>query len=338
MKLHELGEFELISSILIKRAYPLGGLVGTDCARVSIPNDHDLIISSDKGNRPLAWTLPGATESYNEMGWLTAIAGISDLATEGAKPLCATNNIIAHREFEVRSLEEFVDGFCSALRSYGFRHAGGDLSEGEKFSTSATFIGIKKKNTNPSTRFPSSGLVYVLGELGTFAASYLKAKRKGIESLSEDQRDILRAPKVPLEIMQSLSERGILLDAADASDGVNMALELLAKRKKVNIEVNLDKISYDKIVEEECEINRIQTDILGFSWGNWQQLVLVREDDRKSFERLCASSPFQCIGTFGSDGAAVRYWKGGRHVEVTHRNNEAFTAHSYVTKSDLPFL
>jgi thiamine monophosphate kinase len=338
VKLHEIGEFGLIEAILSKHAQPLGSLVGNDCAIVPIPEPFDLVITSDKGSQPLIWNLPDVTKSFYQMGWLTAIAGISDLATEGAKPLCATNNIVAPSDFEDYELEQFAKGFCSALEHFGFQHAGGDLSEGESFSTSATFLGLKKRPLANQPRRSGEGVVCVVGELGTFAASYLRARRIGYDKLTPCQKSTLSFPTVPFDFMHQITDRQLLTASVDASDGVDNALNLLANRNNVHICVNLDDIKYDEIVITESQKLDLSVEVLAFSWGNWQQVILVEEIELRAIEELQRNEKIYKIGTYSQGKIAVEYRRQNCKIKPKFCNHEAFRTESYFNKRELPFL
>jgi len=337
MRLSDLGEFAVLDQIVLPRASRLGALVGGDCARVPVGTIGDLIISSDKGNVPLVWSLPEYATRYADMGWLTAIAGISDLATSGATPICATNNIVAPRDFLVEDLESFVSGFCEALECYGFQHAGGDLSEGTAFSVSSTFVGASDQFLTKS-RKPTSGKVVVIGELGTFAAAFCKARELGFSSLSAEEVRLLTKPEVPYKLMSQILEAGVVEEATDASDGIHTAVRILSQRTRSKVVIDLGSIEYSEQVSKSSELVDVPPEQLGFAWGNWQPVLFVPNEEWSPFCAFVSNKHIQLLGTYESGPPSVLYCRDRRKVAFEAMNNEAFGGHSYIKNAKLPFL
>jgi len=337
MRLSDLGEFAVLDQFVLPRASRLGALVGGDCARVPVGAIGDLIISSDKGNVPLVWSLPEYATRYTDMGWLTAIAGISDLATCGATPICATNNIVAPRDFLVEDLESFVSGFCDALECYGFRHGGGDLSEGTAFSVSSTFVGVSDQ-VPTKNRKPTSGKVVVIGELGTFAAAFCKARELGFSSLSAEEVMLLTKPEVPYQLMSQIHEAGVVEETTDASDGIHTAVRILSQRTRSKVAIDLGSIGYAEQVSKASELVGIRPEQLGFAWGNWQPVLFVPDEEWSRFYALVSNKQIQLLGTYESGLPSITYYRDRRKVDFEATNNEAFSEHSYAKNTKLPFL
>lgn len=337
MRLSDLGEFAILDQAILPKARELGGLVGEDCAKVPVRLLGELIISSDKGNVPLVWSLDDYAPKYEDMGWLTAIAGISDLATSGADPICATNNIIAPKDFLVKDLEDFVSGFCQALRSYGFQHAGGDLSEGNTFSVSATFVGAS--NVKSRARHKSvSGNVVAIGELGTFAAAFCQAKNDGMSSLSLDSAKLLTKPEIPFKLMSQVHKEGLVVSATDASDGIHTAVRILSKRTQAKVTIDLESLPYTERVLASSKMVGVQKELLAFAWGNWQPVLFISDEDWSRFQELMLDEHVSVLGRYQCGNPSVEYTRNGRNVEFTPKNNEAFGENSYYSNRSLPFL
>lgn len=336
----DLGEFKVLREILLPRASKLGDYVGEDCASISLGDYGNLIVSSDKGNVPLVWSLPDYIVDYSDMGWLTAVAGISDLATTGAVPMCATNNLVVPSDFLVDNIDDFARGFCDALSAYGFGHAGGDLSEGQVFSTSSTFFGISKRYEPPNraSDHTNYGRVVVIGELGTFAAGYCEAQRIGFDAVTANTQASLQRPQVPYEVMRKLAKSNLYEKATDASDGIITALNLLSVRSNCEISVELSKIEFDPIVLRAAKSFGVSEEVIGFAWGNWQQVLLVGENHWTSFEKTMGEFVYQVIGSYSKGPTRVSFFRTGIPAKIAVNSNEGFSKNSYVARGKLPFL
>jgi len=234
-------------------------------------------------------------------------------------------------------LEGFVEGFCQALRSYGFQHAGGDLSEGEAFSVSATFVGASNVETR-AQRQSASGNVVVIGELGTFASAFCNAKHHGISSLSKKSKKLLTKPEVPFELMSRLHKEGLVESATDASDGIHTAVRLLSQRTQARVSIDLERLPLNEIVLKSSRLVGVQAEFLAFAWGNWQPVLFVADENWSRFRDLMSGEDISVVGRFRPGTQSIEYSRDGQVVEFEPKNNEAFSDGSYVRNRSLPFL
>lgn len=102
--------------------------VGDDCARVTVPPDHELAISIDTLTQGVHFPEYTAPE---DLGWKALACGLSDLAAEGAEPAWATLAItLPHGPDPDAWLDAFAHGFGTLALEAGIALIGGDTTSG----------------------------------------------------------------------------------------------------------------------------------------------------------------------------------------------------------------
>ncbi len=210
-----MGEFQLIEWIRHRVCEDDSGLIigiGDDAAVLSLPENRELVISTDtlnSGVHFLKETSPG------DLGHKSLAVSLSDLAAMGATPCWALLSISIPRGDKLW-LEKFIGGFLDLAGECGITLIGGDTCSGS-LSITVTAMGLidpGKALTRDGAR--PGDLVVVSGCLGG-AAMALSALKSGNES-SESCSMALHHPVPRIALGSSLV--GKATSCIDISDGL----------------------------------------------------------------------------------------------------------------------
>ncbi|MDB5084507.1 MAG: thiamine-phosphate kinase [Bacilli bacterium] len=143
MKINELGEFGLIDK-LVSKLPPVSKRtlvgVGDDAAVFRPTPDHDLVLSTDMLVQDVHFAKQ--TMSFQDVGWKSLAASISDIAAMGAVPRQALVSVAVPRALEVHELEAIYEGIADIARVYQVDVVGGDtVKTADKLVLSVTLTG-----------------------------------------------------------------------------------------------------------------------------------------------------------------------------------------------------
>ena len=213
------GEFELIRQLagaqtLRREEVVLG--IGDDAAILNIPDDHELVVSTDTLN--IGVHFPETTPAES-IGYKSLAVSLSDLAAMGAEPLAA-NLSLSLPESDAAWIAEFANGFFELANRYNVQLIGGDTTRGS-LSISVTIFGqLPKGQAIRRSGAQAGDLIYVTGTLGDAGAALLalqgELKISGPQQKALMQR--LDRPEPRVEWGQAL--RGIASACIDLSDGL----------------------------------------------------------------------------------------------------------------------
>jgi thiamine-monophosphate kinase len=339
LHLEDIGEFGILQNYLIPALGDIGKELGDDCAIFNVTDELALVLTSDKGAKPLAWSIRGMSVDFADAGWLAVVASASDLATAGAKPFAITNNIEAPAAMSVEDLSRYVAGVADACRAFGFRHAGGDLAKSEKFASHCTAIGLLHCAYRVGRHRGQPGeYVIAVGPMGRFVSSYLQAIRKGSESLTLEQRRSLLRPTPQLELMHRLVSRELISAASDSSDGVIGALMNISNASGFGIELNLDSVQFPTKVAEEASASNLSPWNLLFFWGDWQ--IIATTGHLKEVLALVGHDAITVLGRVSDGCAGITARVGSELRNVADVRNENFkqTGFEYNLEGHIRFM
>lgn len=142
---------------------PLLG-IGDDAA-VLAP---DCVVSTDAavdGNHfRCEWVGEGAT--WEDIGWRSTVAALSDLAAMGATPRAVLSSLILPASLEDDALFELARGIADAAAEHGTSVVGGNLARGRELSITTTVVGgvdprlaFRRSNAHPGDGIYLSGRV-----------------------------------------------------------------------------------------------------------------------------------------------------------------------------------
>lgn len=212
--------------------------VGDDCAIVSVPDDHELLISVDTliVDRHFPKTL-----SPGEIAQRAFCVCLSDLAAMGAQPAYFT---LALTLPEANSdwLEAFSSALLAIADDYQCPLIGGNTTQGPLVITLQVHGFVKSGLALTRDGAKIGDTLYVTGPLGDGrAALSIITKLAPMEAADVDYlRKRFVRPEPQIKAGQLLSSRGHA--AIDISDGLLADLNHVAQASQVDIELNLNTI------------------------------------------------------------------------------------------------
>ncbi|MEN3033465.1 MAG: thiamine-phosphate kinase [Aquificaceae bacterium] len=246
MKLSDIGEDGLIDKIIkiLNSRH-----IGDDTAHVSI-NGLELSLTCDaliEGRHFLRAYAPSF------VGWKAISVNVSDIVASGASPLWALVSI-STPDMEVSYFESLYEGIKSACEFYGLEVVGGNLSSGDFIAVDVFMVGLTKRALRRSGASPGEG-VFVSGTLGDSKA--------GLEILLSDKKELKEFEKLLIQRHLRPTARIDMLEhivryasaCMDISDGLLKDIYRLAKRSKVGIELDLEKIPISRELKMYASLN-----------------------------------------------------------------------------------
>ena len=332
MKLRELGEFRLISDVILpttaKSAIPSG--IGDDCGFVPIPSPGSwLVLTTDCAPRPATFLL--GSKDYATWGWYAVLANASDLASAGADPVAFLSSVEAPPDMSVSELTAFFEGMAEACKAFRMPNAGGNIKSAERFACHGSGIGVVPPSAGIGRQGSVPGdSVVAVGPCGRFAASFLKAKSIGLDALTAEERKTLLRPSPRLREMKILRELGCVSAASDNSDGVLGAIWSIAERSGYAIELDMDS-AVPSHVESASKAYGLSPWNILFFWGDWQVICTVKRDAVEEFAGACAehSIEHRIMGSVLDAPAQLFGRARGKQRRLRVLRNENFVQTSY---------
>ncbi len=327
--LRDLGEFAVLDKLL-----PLGNLAsgnGDDCYHFPF-GEGFLAVTADPGPTPLVALLGEDWHDMSDWGWYAATASASDLATTAAKPLFMTNCIFAKPDMPVSDLEEYFTGYNTAIETFGFINAGGDLSSGTRFRSVCTAVGwVSGKEPLRRSGCSPGDVLACIGTCGHFASAFLRAVRTPRHRLSHETLRALRRPVPRIREMQVLRSVARLTATSDASDGLLGAIWNIAERSNCGFQLELTDAMLPQIVKDEARRLQIDPWSLFAFWGDWQILVTFPAIESFLLSRVAHDEgiPIVIIGRACHGPPALGAEIDGEHRSVNLIRNEHFSTTSY---------
>ena len=232
--------------------------IGDDCANL---RDLGITVSQDSLVEDVHFKKSLITPF--QLGYKTVMVNISDIAASGADPKYMTISLSLPAETDNRFIEEFYKGAKFACGE-NIKIVGGDITSADKIYISACAIG-DTKNCNISSRKNAQigQKVIVSGLHGSSSAGLKlllqnkKEPKKFIKSHLEPQAQI----DFGINISKNVKEKYAMMDT---SDGLMDALSTIANESGVLLDIDFNKIPYDKDIEQ---------------FESWQDLVLYGGED-----------------------------------------------------------
>lgn len=232
--------------------------IGDDCAYLK---DLNIAVSQDSLVEDVHFRKDFITPF--QLGYKSVVVNISDIYASGAEPLYMAISLSLPGYTGENFIKEFYDGAKSACGN-DIKIVGGDITSADKIYISVCAIGSTKNRNISSRKNACSGYkVVVSGLHGSSAA--------GLKLLSENKKTPEKFIKAHLEpelqaefskaIGTGVKEKYAMMDT---SDGLADALCQIAYSSGISFDIDFDKISYDKDIEQ---------------FANWRDLVLYGGED-----------------------------------------------------------
>lgn len=290
MKLWEVGELPLLESIRAAFAQKsprvrLG--IGDDAAVLGVGRKKILATTDmmlEGVHFDLAYTTPA------QLGFKLVSVNVSDIYAMGGKPLFALLGLAAPGDTEGLFVESLLGGVAEALRLYGMRLVGGDLSSSlEKIALSATVLGEVDRPI-PRSGAKAGHRIYVTGSLGDSACGLQLLKRRGRPV------DFERPFEVPLpwDVMHPLFRRHLMPVARkpravaqaassmiDVSDGLFVDLGRLCAESGVGARLRIADIPISEPMKRAAAFLGLDPLSLATTGGEDYELLLTAPPGKK---------------------------------------------------------
>ena len=232
--------------------------IGDDCAYLK---DLGIVVTQDSLVEDVHFSLK-YTSAF-DLGFKSVMVNISDIAASGGEPKYLTVSLSLPSNVKEDFVEEFYNG-CKKACGNDVQIVGGDITGSEKIYISICAIG-KTLGRNISSRKNAkiAQKVIVSGIHGSSSAG-LKLLLEGKNSPEKFIKSHIN-PVAQVEFGKNISttvkEPYAMMDT---SDGLMDGLSTIANESGVLLDIDFDKIPYDKDIEQ---------------FENWQDLVLFGGED-----------------------------------------------------------
>jgi len=260
-----------------------------------------------------------ASTNFFDVGWKAIVSNQSDLAAMGAYPLAFTITLGINNKTDQEKLLDLYKGMDQACKEHGGKLLGGDIVKSKNLFVSVAAIGknfINKKTMRRSNA-KLNDVVAVTGEIGN-SITGLDMLEKNIKSNNKQIQKFLK-PIPRIRESELAIESGIIC-GMDLSDGLDKDLKRICKSSTVKIEVEFEKIKYDKSIEKYFG-NDFENKIINS--GEEYELILIGPASK--IEALKEKIDLSVIGKVIDDTAPdLVFLKNKKIINVTSESFDHF--------------
>lgn len=232
--------------------------IGDDCAYLG---DLGIVVTQDS----LVEDIHFSTKfiSAFDLGFKAVMVNVSDVAASGAEPKYLTVSLSLPSNVKEDFVEEFYNG-CKKACGNDVQIVGGDITGSEKIYISISAIGKTLGRNISSRKNAKIGQKVIVSGIHGSSSVGLKLLLEGKNSPEKFIKSHIN-PVAQVEFGKKISttvkEPYAMMDT---SDGLMDGLSTIANESGVLLDIDFDKIPYDKDIEQ---------------FENWQDLVLFGGED-----------------------------------------------------------
>ena len=232
--------------------------IGDDCAYLK---DLGIVVTQDS----LVEDIHFSTKfiSAFDLGFKAVMVNVSDVAASGAEPKYLTVSLSLPSNVKEDFVEEFYNG-CKKACGNDVQIVGGDITGSEKIYISISAIGKTLGRNISSRKNAKIGQKVIVSGIHGSSSAGLKLLLDGKNSPEKFIKSHIN-PVAQVEFGKNISttvkEPYAMMDT---SDGLMDGLSTIANESGVLLDIDFDKIPYDKDIEQ---------------FENWQDLVLFGGED-----------------------------------------------------------
>lgn len=232
--------------------------IGDDCAYLK---DLGIVVTQDS----LVEDIHFSTKfiSAFDLGFKAVMVNISDVAASGVEPKYLTVSLSLPSNVKEDFVEEFYNG-CKKAGGNDVQIVGGDITGSEKIYISICAIGKTLGRNISSRKNAKIGQKVIVSGIHGSSSAGLKLLLEGKNSPEKFIKSHIN-PVAQVEFGKNISttvkEPYAMMDT---SDGLMDGLSTIANESGVLLDIDFDKIPYDKDIEQ---------------FENWQDLVLFGGED-----------------------------------------------------------
>lgn len=232
--------------------------IGDDCAYLK---DLEIVVTQDS----LVEDIHFSTKfiSAFDLGFKAVMVNVSDVVASGAEPKYLTVSLSLPSNVKEDFVEEFYNG-CKKACGNDVQIVGGDITGSEKIYISISAIGKTLGRNISSRKNAKIGQKVIVSGIHGSSSAGLKLLLEGKNSPEKFIKSHIN-PVAQVEFGKNISttvkEPYAMMDT---SDGLMDGLYTIANESGVLLDIDFDKIPYDKDIEQ---------------FENWQDLVLFGGED-----------------------------------------------------------
>ena len=232
--------------------------IGDDCAYLK---DLGIVVTQDS----LVEDIHFSTKfiSAFDLGFKAVMVNVSDVAARGAEPKYLTVSLSLPSNVKEDFVEEFYNG-CKKACGNDVQIVGGDITGSEKIYISICAIGKTLGRNISSRKNAKIGQKVIVSGIHGSSSAGLKLLLEGKnspEKLIKSHINPVAQVEFGKNISTTVKEPYAMMDT---SDGLMDGLSTIANESGVLLDIDFDKIPYDKDIEQ---------------FENWQDLVLFGGED-----------------------------------------------------------
>jgi thiamine-monophosphate kinase len=268
-----LGEFGLIRRLtddikLVNESSHYG--VGDDCAVLSFPADHEVLVTTDMLMEGVHFDLTYVPLKH--LGYKAAMVNLSDIYAMNGTPRQLTVSLALSKRFCIEDMEDLYDGIRLACEQHGVDIVGGDTTSSlTGLAISITCIGeARKEDIVYRNGAKETNLICVTGDLGAayMGLQLLEREKAVFKGQKEAQPDFAGKeyllerqlkPEARRDIIRKLAEAGVKPTAMiDISDGLSSELMHICTQSHVGCRIYEEHIPIDyqtAVMAEELNMN-----------------------------------------------------------------------------------
>jgi thiamine-monophosphate kinase len=272
------GEWDLIKIIKAQvnsSPVPAGLIkgIGDDCAVYQIDEKRYGLFSTDVSVEDIHFRTSYC--SFNDIGFRSMAANISDILAMGGTPLFVLSAITVPAGINNSNIEEIYRGMLSCASPYGVSIAGGDISKGRDLSLSISIYG---ETDNPVYRSGASqgDYIYITGDTGRSKAGLeiLMAGGNAGKYPSLTERHLRPTPFMNIKMIKEIFRPTSMIDI---SDGIISDIKHICAQSRKGFSINCDRLTLHDELEKYCNYMGKESIPYALSSGEEYELLFTSQ-------------------------------------------------------------
>ena len=272
--------------------------IGDDCAFLK---DLGIVVTQDSLVEDVHFKLNFATPY--QLGYKSAMVNISDVCASGAEPRYLTVALSLPDYISSDFIKEFYEGMKAACGSAVI--AGGDITGSDKIFISVTAIGSTAGRNISSRKNAKAGQKIVVSGVHGSSSAGLIELLNGKKESKFIKKHLMPQARLEFSKKIALTEKNTYA-MMDTSDGLMDAFSQIADASGVMLEVDFNKIPYDRDLEK---------------FENYKDLILFGGEDYELIAAVDDTQNFTVIGEVKA-GSGVKINFGEKSVLYTKSDIE----------------
>ena len=286
--------------------------IGDDAASINL-NSKNVIFCSDAMVENVHFR---KQDGFESVGWKSIVSNQSDLAGMGATPIAFTITLGVNNKFSNEEIKDLYKGMNKACEVHGGYLVGGDVVHSTDIFVSISAIGelFNKDSIMLRDKAKINDLVAVTGEIGNAAAGLFSIEND--INLYTKQKNVFLNPSPKISHSENAIKAGISC-GMDISDGLQKDLQRICSASKVSIEIEVEKIPFDKKLKDLYTSNLYEKIITS---GEDYELLIIGSEEK--LEKIHKKTEIIIIGKVVDNNSSELIFK-------NNKNNLKITSESF---------